>query len=138
MNEHLHTLEERVQQLTGEYDNRMEEKLQQFSDDCNKKIRLLAQQLGELKQDGQHRYKALQLEAARRHEESVRKHEQLLKLLITQAQASSPSSIGNSSTMNTSVIIREGKQPAGSQPRGSTNKGLGEDRGKGLLPSPHR
>nr|CAD1820456.1 unnamed protein product [Ananas comosus var. bracteatus] len=68
MNEHLHALEERMQQIAVENSEKVDEKLQQFSMDYSKKISVLAQQLDDMQQ------------------ESARRHEQLLRLFVNQPQ----------------------------------------------------
>lgn len=65
MNEHLHALEERMQQFTIEYSDKVEEMLHQLNSNYSKNMGTLAQQLDEIQQNGQQRYEALQHEAAR-------------------------------------------------------------------------
>lgn len=43
INKHVHAIEERMQQLTVECNDKVKEKLQQFNVDCTKKIGILAQ-----------------------------------------------------------------------------------------------
>ncbi len=59
MNEHLNVLEERMQQLTSECNEKIEEKTQQISEDCSKRIGALTHQLDEMQMDGQHKFEAL-------------------------------------------------------------------------------
>lgn len=79
INEHVHAIEERMQRLTTECNEKVEEKLQQFNVDFTKKMGILAQQLDEILHESQQRYEALQIEAAKRHEtmlqENARRHE---------------------------------------------------------------
>nr|CAD1835735.1 unnamed protein product [Ananas comosus var. bracteatus] len=142
INDHVHAIEKRVQSVTLECNDKMDEKLQQFNLDCLKKFGVLAQQLDELQQESQQRYEALQIEAAKRHEvmlqENARRHEQLLKMFTTQSQPPNSQTSGYTSTSSASLTIKEGRQQDQNRARGSTNYNAREERGKGLLPNPHR
>nr|CAD1843416.1 unnamed protein product [Ananas comosus var. bracteatus] len=142
INDHVHAIEKRVQSVTLECNDKMDEKLQQFNLDCLKKFGVLAQQLDELQQESQQRYEALQIEAAKRHEvmlqENARRHEQLLKMFTTQSQPPNSQTSGYTSTSSASLTIKEGRQQDQNRAGGSTNYNAREERGKGLLPNPHR
>ncbi len=74
------------------------------------------------KKDGQQRYEAQQMEAAKR-------HEQLMKLFSTQ------SSMGKTPTHSTSPL-KESKLTYEYLPNNSFRATFSEDRGKGILPKP--
>lgn len=74
INDHLTTLESRVQQLTMEYQGKVKE---------------LSSQIHEIREVGQRQYEALQAEATKKHEmvvliDNSNRHEELFKLLSQQ------------------------------------------------------
>ena len=66
ISENLRILEEKMQTLFTECHSHIEDRLQQVTDEYNTKIEVLARQLYEMQIEKKQRYEALQIETARR------------------------------------------------------------------------
>ena len=68
ISENIRILEERMQTISIDCHNHIENRLQQVSDEYNTKLGVFARQLDEIQIEERQRYEALQIEAAKRHE----------------------------------------------------------------------
>ncbi len=122
LSDHLKVVEEKVQALTLGCNQILESKFQQFEADNNKKLGVMVQQLDNMQKEAQQRFEAQQIE-------SIKRHDQLLKMFNSQSYTS------NSASHSTPPFKEN--RPSYDYSNNSNTRPVDKDsKGKGILPSP--